>query len=80
MSHGPDSHCSLRECFDGAVFGTIRIFAVLNVMIERKDQLLRIVNLFRADAFEFAHYRRSVVVCAVGQSADRRFHHRQDDS
>ena len=39
-----------REAFDGLVLLQVRIFLVLDVVIERKHQLLGIVNLLRADA------------------------------
>ncbi len=50
------------EPFDGLVLVKIRIFLVLNVVIERKHQLPGIVNLLRSDALKFLHHRRSIVV------------------
>ena len=52
----------LGECLYGAIFGLVRFVFVLNVVIECKNKLFGIVNLLRADALEFLHHRRSVVV------------------
>ncbi len=50
------------EALDGPVLLQVRIFLVLDVVIERKDQLLGILDLLRADALELAHHRRGIVM------------------
>src|SRR6185369_11836241 len=40
----------------------IRIFPVLDVVIESKDQLLGILDLLRADSLKLLHHRRGIVV------------------
>src|SRR5437588_248719 len=44
-----------RESVNGAVLLLISLILVLDVVLERKDQLLRIVNLLCSNALEFAH-------------------------
>ena len=51
-----------RKGFNRTVFLLIRFILVLNVVIESKNQLLRIIDLLRPDALELAHHGRGVVV------------------
>ena len=51
-----------RERFNRAVFLQVRFILILDVMIERERELLRIFHFLRADALELAHHRRGVVV------------------
>ena len=53
-----------------AVFFLVGFVFILNVVIEREDELLGIVDFLRADAFELAHYRRGVVVGHYVMRAD----------
>ncbi len=50
------------EGFDRAVFLLVGFVLILDVVIEREDELLGIVDFLRADALELAHHRRGVVV------------------
>ena len=50
------------EGFDGPVLFLVSFVFILDVVVEGEDQLLRIMDLLCADAFEFAHDRRGVVV------------------
>ena len=54
--------CYLANAFDGLVLLQVRIVLVLDVVIERKNQLLGILDLLRPDGLELLHHRRSVVV------------------
>ena len=51
-----------RKGFNRTVFLLIRFILVLNVVIESKNQLLRIIDLLRPNALELAHHGRGVVV------------------
>src|SRR5579885_1120465 len=50
------------KCFDRPVFLLVRLILVLDVVVQRKHQLLRFVDLLRPNALELAHDRRRVVV------------------
>ena len=52
----------LGESLNGPVLCQVRVFFVLNIVIERKHKLPGIVNLLRANAFEFTHHGRRVVM------------------
>ena len=50
------------EGFDRAIFRSVGFVMVLNIVIEREDRLLGVVDCLRADGFELAHHRRGIVV------------------
>ena len=52
----------LRETFDGAVFVQIQLVPVLDIVIERKDELSGIPDFLRPDGLELLHHGRSIVM------------------
>ena len=60
----------LGEGFNGAIFLQVGLVAILDVVIEGEDELLRIVDLLGADRFELAHHGRRVVVSHGVKRAD----------
>ncbi len=53
----------LGERLNRAVLLLIRLILILNIVVERKHELLRIMNFLRPDPLKLAHDRRSVVMC-----------------
>ena len=51
-----------REAFNRLILVQIRVFFILDVVIQRKHQLPGIVNLLRADGLKLLHHRRSIVM------------------
>ncbi len=51
-----------RETFNRPVFVQVRIFLILNIVIERKHQLPGVMNLLRPNRLKLLHHRRSVVM------------------
>src|SRR5262249_48198047 len=58
------------ESLDRAIFLLVGLVLVLNVMVEGKDELFGIVNLFCSNRLELAHDRRRVVMGHDVERAD----------
>ena len=59
------------EGFDSAIFLLIRFVLVLDIVVERKDELFRIMNFLSANAFKLAHHGGRIVVGHNAMRANR---------